>query len=87
MAFAATLVDLIRPAIIDSNNREIIYDGKACYHCIAVPFIDAPLDADSIQRAYGDVHSCLATTADSVAPNSNHVADSFRFKIERRRFP
>ena len=87
MAFAATLVDLIRPAIIDSNNREIIYDGKACYHCIAVALIDAPLDADSIQRAYGYGRSCLATTAHSVAPNSNLVADSFRFKIEQRRFP
>lgn len=87
MAFAATIADLIRPAIINSSNREIIYDGKACYHCIVVEIIDAPLDADSITQAYGDGRSCLATTAHSVAPNSNLVADSFRFKIEQRRFP
>lgn len=87
MAFAATLIDLERPGMLDSNNDEIIYGDKVPYPCCYSYRVNAPMDADSITRAYGDGRSCLATTAHSVAPNSNLVADSFRFKIEQRRFP
>lgn len=86
MAFASTLIDLDRPIMFDSAGNEIIYNGNF-RHCYCYYKVNARLDADSIRRAYGDGRSCLATTADSVAQNSNRVANTFGFKIEQRRFP